>query len=248
MDGKVLGVERRRRWSRDEKARMVEETLAPGAVVSEVARRHGVAQSLLFTWRRLARAADAAERAKRLDPASGRDRRDGADARVGGDETVAPADERTTGEARRHRDRVRLREPGARRQRRRRRCASASSERSGRAMIPIPSGVRVWIAAGHTDMRRGMQGLALQVQEQLKRDPHCGDLYLFRGRRGDLAKILWHDGLGLSLYAKRLDRGKFIWPSAKEGVVSISAGQMAYMLEGIDWRNPQLTWRPKSAG
>jgi transposase len=55
-------------------------------------------------------------------------------------------------------------------------------------MIPMPSGVRVWLAAGHTDMRRGMQGLALQVQEQLKRDPHGGDLYLFRGRRGDLAK------------------------------------------------------------
>jgi hypothetical protein len=66
-------------------------------------------------------------------------------------------------------------------------------------MIPIPSGVRVWIATGHTDMRRGMQGLALQVQESLKRDPHTGDLYIFRGRRGDLAKILWHDGIGLSL-------------------------------------------------
>jgi transposase len=66
-------------------------------------------------------------------------------------------------------------------------------------MIPIPSGVRVWIATGHTDMRRGMQGLALQVQESLKRDPHAGDLYIFRGRRGDLAKILWHDGIGLSL-------------------------------------------------
>jgi transposase len=88
-------------------------------------------------------------------------------------------------------------------------------------------------------MRRGMQGLALQVQEQLKRDPHGGDLYLFRGRRGDLAKILWRDGVGLSLYAKRLDRGKFIWPSAKVGVVSISPVQMAYMLEGIDWRNPR---------
>jgi transposase len=98
-------------------------------------------------------------------------------------------------------------------------------------MIPMPRGVRVWIAAGHTDMRRGMQGLALQVQEQLKRDPHGGDLHIFRGRRGDLAKILWHDGLGLSLYAKRLDRGKFIWPSAKEEVVSISVAQMAYMLD-----------------
>jgi transposase len=73
--------------------------------------------------------------------------------------------------------------------------------------------------------------LALQVQEQLKRDPHAGDLYVFRGRRGDLAKILWHDGVGLSLYAKRLDRGKFIWPSAKDGVVSISASQMACMLD-----------------
>ena len=93
-----------------------------------------------------------------------------------------------------------------------------------------------------------MQGLALQVQEQLMRDPHAGDLYIFRGRRGDLAKILWHDGVGLSLYAKRLDRGKFIWPSAKDGVVSISASQMACMLEGVDWRNPQSTWRPGSAG
>lgn len=74
-------------------------------------------------------------------------------------------------------------------------------------MIPVPSGVRVWIATGHTDMRRGMQGLALQVQEALKRDPHAGDLYIFRGRRGDMAKILWYDGVGLSLYAKRLDRG-----------------------------------------
>ena len=65
---------------------------------------------------------------------------------------------------------------------------------------------------------------------------------------GDLAKILWHDGVGLSLYAKRLDRGRFVWPSARDGVVSISASQMACMLEGIDWRNPQLTWRPTCAG
>ena len=73
-------------------------------------------------------------------------------------------------------------------------------------------------------MRRGMQGLALQVQEGLKRDPHGGDLFIFRGRRGDLAKILWHDGIGLSLYAKRLDRGRFIWPSASDGAVSIFGG------------------------
>jgi transposase len=115
-------------------------------------------------------------------------------------------------------------------------------------MIPLPSGVRVWIAAGHTDMRRGMQSLALQVQEALERDPHAGDLYVFRGRGGSLIKILWHDGIGMSLYAKRLERGRFIWPSVTAGVVSISASQLAYMLDGIDWRNPQHTWRPTAAG
>ena len=115
-------------------------------------------------------------------------------------------------------------------------------------MIPISSGVRVWIATGHTDMRRGMQGLALEVQEGLKRNPHGGDLYVFRGRKGDLIKILWHDGIGLSLYAKRLDRGKFIWPSVVDGAVAITAAQMGYMLEAIDWRNPQHTFRPQAAG
>src|SRR6202022_2126667 len=73
-------------------------------------------------------------------------------------------------------------------------------------MIPVPSGVRVWLAVGHTDMRRGMNSLALQVQEGLKRDPHAGDLYVFRGKRGHLIKILWHDGIGMSLYARRRDR------------------------------------------
>jgi len=115
-------------------------------------------------------------------------------------------------------------------------------------MIPIRSGVRVWMATGHTDMRRGMNGLALQVQEGLKRDPHAGDLFVFRGRRGDLIKILWHDGLGTSLYAKRLERGRFIWPSPADGVVAISAAQLGYMLEGIDWRNPLHSWRPHAAG
>jgi transposase len=93
-----------------------------------------------------------------------------------------------------------------------------------------------------------MHGLALQVQQVLQRDPHVGDLYVFRGRRGDLIKILWHDGLGMSLYAKRLERGRFIWPSPVGGAISISAAQLSYMLEGIDWRNPQRTWRPLAAG
>jgi transposase len=97
-------------------------------------------------------------------------------------------------------------------------------------------------------MRKGMQGLALLVQEGLKRDPFAGDVFVFRGRGGSLIKALWHDGLGLSLYAKRLDESRFIWPATVDGVVALTAGQMGYLLEGIDWRNPQHTWRPKAAG
>jgi len=115
-------------------------------------------------------------------------------------------------------------------------------------MIPISSGVRVWIATGHTDMRRGMNSLALQVQEGLKRDPHGGDLYVFRGKSGKLIKILWHDGLDMSLYAKRLERGRFVWPQALDGAMVITPAQLSYMLEGIDWRNPIHTWRPQAAG
>jgi transposase len=123
-------------------------------------------------------------------------------------------------------------------------------------MIPVPSGVRVYLSTGVTDMRRGMPGLSLQVQQALGRDPHAGDLYVFRDRRGDFLKVLWHDAergttvafSGLSLYAKRLERGRFVWPSPADGVVSISAAKLGYLLEGIDWHHPQRTWRPAAAG
>jgi transposase len=115
-------------------------------------------------------------------------------------------------------------------------------------VIPIPSNVRVWLATGHTDMRRGFNGLALQVQETLKRDPHDGQIFVFRGRRGGLVKVLWHDGQGLCLFSKRLDRGKFLWPSTADGTVSITPAQLGYLLEGIDWRAPQRSWRPLAAG
>ena len=115
-------------------------------------------------------------------------------------------------------------------------------------MIPVPTGVRIWIATGPTDMRKGMQGLALLVQEGLGRDPFAGDVFVFRGGAGSLIKALWHDGIGLSLYAKRLERGRFIWPATMNGVVALTAAQMGYLLEAIDWRNPQHTWRPQSAG
>jgi transposase len=115
-------------------------------------------------------------------------------------------------------------------------------------MIPLPIGARVWLATGHTDMRRGMPGLALLVQEVLKRDPYGGHVFVFRGRRSDLIKIIWHDDQGMCLFSKRLERGRFIWPMTSEGVVTISAAQLGYLLEGIDWRAPQRTWRPEMAG
>ena len=93
-----------------------------------------------------------------------------------------------------------------------------------------------------------MQGLALLVQQHLHRNPHGGDLFVFRGRAGSLVKVLWHDGVGMALFAKRIEKGRFIWPSAREGVVSLTSPQLACLLDGIDWRNPQYSWRPTSAG
>ncbi len=130
-------------------------------------------------------------------------------------------------------------------------------------MIPVPAqtitngAVRVWLATGHTDMRKGFMSLAVLVQEKLAQDPHTGHLFVFRGRRGDLVKVIWpacrsarlrRDGHGACLFTKRLERGRFIWPAASDGAVAISPAQLGYMLEGIDWRSPQHTWRPQVAG
>ena len=99
-------------------------------------------------------------------------------------------------------------------------------------MIPVPGGVKVWLATGHTDMRKGFPGLSLMVQETLKRDPMCGHLFVFRGRGGGLIKVIWHDGQGACLFTKKLERGRFIWPSVADGTVVITPGQLGYLLEG----------------
>lgn len=98
-------------------------------------------------------------------------------------------------------------------------------------MIPLPAGVRVWLATGYTDMRKGFPSLALQVQEILHRDPLGGHLFCFRGRRGNLLKVIWHDGQGACLFTKRLERGRFIWPTPVEGVMTISSAQLGYATE-----------------
>ena len=94
---------------------------------------------------------------------------------------------------------------------------------------------------------QGFDGLAVLVQETLKLNPHNGHLFVFRGRRRGLLKVLWHDGQGMCLFAKRLERGRFIWPSTvprqdADRTVTITPAQLGYLLEGIDWRLPQHTW------
>lgn len=84
--------------------------------------------------------------------------------------------------------------------------------------------------------------------ETLKHDPHGGHLFVFRGRRADLIKVVWHDGQGACLFSKRLEHGRFQWPSPADGVVTITPAQLGYLLEGIDWRMPQRTWRPSATG
>lgn len=114
-------------------------------------------------------------------------------------------------------------------------------------MIGLPSNTRIWIVAGHTDMRKGFDGLASVAQTALAANPFCGHVFVFRGRRGDILKVLWFDGQGLMLLAKRLERGRFIWPQATSGSVSLTPAQLSMLLEGIDWRMPVRTHQPELA-
>lgn len=109
------------------------------------------------------------------------------------------------------------------------------------------AGTKIWIAAGVTDMRRGFPGLSAQVQTVLQQQPYSGHVFVFRGRRGDVVKLLWFDGDGLCLFAKRLERGRFIWPKCENGTVSLTRAQLSMLLEGIDWRRPERTWTPEIA-
>jgi transposase len=115
-------------------------------------------------------------------------------------------------------------------------------------MIPVPTSPRVWLAAGVTDMRKGFNGLAALAQDVLKQDPFSGHLFVFRGRRGDLLKVIWFDGQGACLFSKRLEKGRFVWPSATTGKVTLTPAQLSMLLEGIDWRTPERTWHPLTAG
>ena len=129
-------------------------------------------------------------------------------------------------------------------------------------MILVPPGVRILLAARPVDFRKGMllaarpvdfrkgmDGLAALVQQALRADPFAGEVFVFRPKRADRVKILVHDGTGLVLYSKRLEAGRFCWPSPAEGTVRLSGAQLATLLEGLPWDRlqPRPVRRPSTA-
>jgi transposase len=102
-------------------------------------------------------------------------------------------------------------------------------------VIVPPTGVRVLVATKPVDFRKGMDGLAAYVAEQLRADPFSGVVYVFRAKRADKVKLLFWDGTGVCLLIKRLEDAKFRWPSIEDGVMRLSPGQLSALLEGLDW-------------
>jgi len=102
-------------------------------------------------------------------------------------------------------------------------------------MIVPATGIRVLVAAKPVDFRKGMDGLAAYIKEEIKADPFSGIIYVFRSKRADRVKLLFWDQTGIVLVNKRLDDGKFRWPAVRDGVMRLSPGQLSALLEGLDW-------------
>jgi transposase len=108
-------------------------------------------------------------------------------------------------------------------------------------MITLAPGLRVYLVCGTTDMRKGMVGLAMLVQQTLGVDHFDGAAFAFRGRRAGLIKLIWHDGVGLCMLSKRLERGQFAWPSTQTtGRIALSSAQLVALLDGCEWRAPVI--------
>jgi transposase len=103
-------------------------------------------------------------------------------------------------------------------------------------VIGLGSAVRVMVSTRPVDFRKGAEGLAALVREEMKSDPFSGVVYVFRAKRADRVKLVFWDGTGVCLFAKRLEDGKFRWPNVQDGVIRLSAAQLSALLEGLDWR------------
>jgi transposase len=102
-------------------------------------------------------------------------------------------------------------------------------------MITVPAGIRVLVATKPVDFRRGAEGLIALVREHLGHDPFSATIYVFRSKRADRLKIVAWDGSGLMLFWKRLEQGAFRWPPISDGVMRLSASQLAALVDGLDW-------------
>ena len=111
-------------------------------------------------------------------------------------------------------------------------------------MLSLSPSQRIFLALEPVDMRKHFDGLWALASEKLQEDPFGGAWFVFTNKDRNRLKILCWDGSGVWVLAKRLEKGRFIWPVPKDGAVAISTAQLAYMLDGIDWRNPRQTWRP----
>src|SRR4051794_30001456 len=228
----ITGVGRRRRWTDEEKAWIVAESLDPASTVSAVARRYGLHPSQLFVWRQQL-AAPAARGAPGFVPVVVAENGAAAPAELAGRIEIAlgPAVVRVGPDV------------------------DASALRRvlevvrGAGVIAVPPGMRILLAARPVDFRKGMDGLAALVQQALRADPFAGEVFIFRPRRGDRVKILVYDGTGLVLVTKRLEAGRFCWPSPAEGVVRLTGAQLATLLEGLAWNmlRPRPVRRPSAA-
>jgi transposase len=105
-----------------------------------------------------------------------------------------------------------------------------------RHMIGPTSSVRVLVATKPVDFRKGAEGLAALVRETMQADPFSGAVYVFRAKRADRVKLIYWDGTGVCLFAKRLEDGKFRWPSVQDAVMRLSAAELSALLEGLDWK------------
>ena len=225
------GAGRRRTWPADEKAAIVAESYAPGRTVCGVARRHGLTPAQLFTWRRLARRSRVAQGAGPVCAGRGRSR------------TRSAAPSRVTAAARppawaRHGDRGgdgrhcgsdRIgREPAGDR--------GGDPGAEGGTVIGPTGAVRVMMATQPVDFRKGADGLAALVRETMGADPFSGAVYVFRAKRADRVKLVFWDGTGVVLVAKRLEEGQFRWPKVQDGVMRLTAAELSALLEGLDWK------------
>ena len=229
----ITGGGGRRRWSEGEKARAVEASLEPGAVVSAVARQHGVTPQQLFSWRREARRKAAAEDVSLADgfvpvvveasaSAGG-----GFGAAAGPAVAHAPAFDRTRC---RGIERFHLVWRGAWH-------GEDHHRRAEERQVIGPSGaLRVMVATRPVDFRKGADGLAALVREIMQANPFDGAIYVFRAKRADRLKLLFWDGTGVCLLAKRLEENDFCWPKIEDGVMRLTSAQLSALLEGLDWK------------